>query len=89
MGLVISSLAANGLQATLVLVVLLIPQLVLGGAVVPLSRIEEPAKSMSNGMINRWSVSLLGYTTDINARLDNQLPATTSASSTSTRSATG
>jgi hypothetical protein len=25
-------------------------------------------------MINRWSVSLLGYTTDINARLDNQLP---------------
>ena len=74
MGLAHFSLAANGLQATLVLVVLLIPQLVLGGAVVPLSRIEEPAKSMSNGMINRWSVSLLGYTTDINARLDNQLP---------------
>jgi ABC-type multidrug transport system ATPase subunit len=74
MGLIISAFAANGLQATLVLVVLLIPQLVLGGAVVPLSRIEEPAKSMSNGMINRWAVSLLGYTMDMNTRLNNQLP---------------
>jgi hypothetical protein len=74
MGLIISAFAANGLQATLVLVVLLIPQLVLGGAVVPLSRIEEPARSMSNGMINRWAVSLLGYTMDMNTRLNNQLP---------------
>jgi ABC-type multidrug transport system ATPase subunit len=74
MGLVISSLAANGLQATLILVVMLIPQLVLGGAVVPLSRIEEPARSMSNGMINRWAVSLLGYTIDLNERLNAQLP---------------
>jgi ABC transport system ATP-binding/permease protein len=74
MGLLISSLAANGLQATLILVVLLIPQLVLGGSVVPLDRVEEPAKSMSIGMINRWSLSLLGHTMGINERLNNQLP---------------
>ncbi|MFN0074792.1 MAG: ATP-binding cassette domain-containing protein [Chloroflexota bacterium] len=74
MGLLISALASNGLQATLILVVLLIPQLLLGGAVVPLSRIEEPAKSMSNGMINRWAVSLLGHVTDVNERLNAQLP---------------
>ena len=74
MGLVISSLAANGLQATLILVVLLIPQLVLGGSVVPLNRVEEPARSMSYGMINRWSLSLLGETMNINERLNNQLP---------------
>jgi hypothetical protein len=29
---------------------------------------------MSNGMINRWAVSLLGYTIDLNERLNAQLP---------------
>jgi ABC-type multidrug transport system ATPase subunit/CRP-like cAMP-binding protein/ABC-type multidrug transport system permease subunit len=74
MGLFVSSLAGNGLQATLILVVLLIPQLLLGGAVVPLSRVKDAAKSMSYAMINRWSVSLLGYVTDINDRLERQFP---------------
>jgi len=74
MGLVVSSLAANGLQATLILIVLIIPQLLLGGAVVPLSRVKEDAQVLANIMINRWSVSLLGYVTELNDRMAAQSP---------------
>lgn len=72
MGLAVSSVAANGLQATLILIVLIIPQLLLGGSVVPLSRVKDVARIMADAMINRWSISLLGYVTDLNARLDAQ-----------------
>jgi ABC-type multidrug transport system ATPase subunit/CRP-like cAMP-binding protein len=74
MGLLVSSLAASGLQATLILIVLLIPQMLLGGAVVPLSRVKDSALFMSYAIINRWSVSLLGYVTDMNSRINAQLP---------------
>ena len=74
MGLVVSAFSANGLRATLILVVLLIPQLILAGAVVPLNRVTQVARYLSDAMISRWSVSLLGQVVDVNARLNAQLP---------------
>jgi ABC transport system ATP-binding/permease protein len=77
MGLLVSGLAGNGLQATLILVVLLIPQLILAGAIVPLSQVTKIAQFLADTMISRWSVSLLGYVADVNAQLDVQLPENT------------
>lgn len=74
LGLTISAVSANGLQATLILVVLFIPQLLLAGGIQPLSRVTEPARLMSYGLISRWSLSLLGRATDLNARIGAQLP---------------
>ncbi len=74
LGLLVSALTTNGLQATLIVVVLLIPELTLGGATVPLSQVNEIARALSLGMISRWSLSLLGHYVDINARLDAQYP---------------
>ena len=74
MGLLVSGLCANGLQATLIIVILLIPQLTLAGAIVPLSQISEGAQYVADTMISRWAISLLGYTTEMNARLDAQAP---------------
>ncbi len=74
MGLLVSGLCSNGLQATLIIVILLIPQLSLAGAVVPLSQVSKAARYVSDTMISRWSISLLGHTVDLNARLDAQAP---------------
>ncbi|HZO27591.1 MAG TPA: ATP-binding cassette domain-containing protein [Chloroflexota bacterium] len=74
MGLLVSGLSGNGLQATLIIVILLIPQLSLAGAVVPLSQVSKIARYLSDTMISRWSISLLGHTVDLNARLDVQAP---------------
>lgn len=46
--------------------------LLLGGSVVPLSHVKDVAHVMADAMINRWSISLLGYVTDLNARLGAQ-----------------
>jgi ABC-type multidrug transport system ATPase subunit/CRP-like cAMP-binding protein len=77
MGLLVSGLSGNGLQATLILVVLLIPQLILAGAIVPLSQVTQLARYFSDTMISRWSVSILGFIVDVNTQLDAQLPENT------------
>jgi ABC-type multidrug transport system ATPase subunit/ABC-type multidrug transport system permease subunit len=74
MGLLVSAIAANGLQATLVMVLLLVPQLILSGSVVPLGQLNFGPKLASHLIIGRWSLSLLGYFADLNARLGAQLP---------------
>ena len=74
MGLLVSGLSSNGLQATLILVILLIPQLILAGAVVPLSQVTQTARYFSDTMVSRWSISVLGHLVDVNAQLDAQLP---------------
>ena len=74
MGLVVSAVAANGLQATLVMVLLLVPQLVLSGSLVPLSQLNPAPKAISTVIIGRWSLSLLGHFVDLNSRLAAQFP---------------
>jgi ABC-type multidrug transport system ATPase subunit len=74
LGLMISAASGNGLQATLILVVVFIPQLMLAGGIQPLSRVTTGAKVMAYGLVSRWSLSLLGHAVDLNARIDAQLP---------------
>ena len=74
LGLQVSAMCSNGLQAAVIAVVLLIPQGALSGASIPLSQIKEAARVLSYATMSRWAVSLLGHQVDINPRLEAQYP---------------
>ena len=74
LGLQISAMCSNGLQAAVITVVLLIPQGALAGANIPINQIKEAARALSLLMMSRWGVSLLGHTLDMNPRLEAQYP---------------
>ncbi|MGI8827261.1 MAG: ATP-binding cassette domain-containing protein [Chloroflexota bacterium] len=73
MGLLVSSISGSSLQATLIVVMFVTPQLVLAGASVPISQMTSVAKVISGFMISRWSLSLMGTNFHLNARLHAQL----------------
>jgi len=78
LGLLVSAVSKNSLQATAVVVILIIPQLILAGASVPLSRVSAAGGLLSSVMLSRWSLSLMGHAVDINTRLQSQvIPGTT------------
>jgi hypothetical protein len=74
LGLFISAISTNGLQATLILMMVFIPQQLLAGGIQPLSRVTEAGRLASTMLISRWSLSLLGHAVDLNTRLEAQLP---------------
>src|SRR5207237_1245941 len=70
----------NSLQAGATVILLIIPQLILAGAYVPLSRVSGAGNLVATLFVSRWSLSLLGHFTDMNVRLNAQLvPGSTNA----------
>jgi ABC transport system ATP-binding/permease protein len=73
MGLAVSALSTNTLRAMLLHSLVLNPQLVLCGALVPLKQLDEGSKVVADLTIGRWGVSLLGYLNDVNDLFEAQM----------------
>lgn len=68
-GLLVSALARSVDQATSLIPLLLIPQLLFGAALVPLNRMSTPIKALSDLMVSRWAFAGAGHTIHMNLRL--------------------
>ena len=69
MGLAVSALAKSVDQATSFVPLLLIPQLLYAGAVVPYESMQAVAKAISVFVVARWGFAASGETIDMNGRL--------------------
>jgi hypothetical protein len=69
LGLVISTLARSVDQATSLIPLLLIPQLLFGAALVPFARMSAPLKVLADLMVSRWAFAGAGHAIHMNARL--------------------
>ena len=76
-GLMVSAIATNGLQATLLIIVYMMVQLAIAGGIVPIKGMDDVARAISYLTPGRWALSLLGMIVDINARIDAQMPKNT------------
>jgi ABC-type multidrug transport system ATPase subunit/CRP-like cAMP-binding protein len=74
MGLLASAVSANSDRAMTLVPILLIPQLIFAGALVPLDRMLVPAKVLAQLMISKWSLELAGSITDLAPRFEAQFP---------------
>jgi hypothetical protein len=72
MGLLVSSLSHNQDQAITIAVLLLIPQLIFAGAIVPLSEMSGVARVVADFMPSKWSLELLGGLTDLDPAIVQQ-----------------
>jgi ABC-type multidrug transport system ATPase subunit/pSer/pThr/pTyr-binding forkhead associated (FHA) protein len=68
-GLVVSTLARSVDQATSLIPLLLIPQLLFGAALVPFARMTAPIKALSDLMVSRWAFAGTGHAIDVTRRL--------------------
>ena len=59
MGLVVSAAARSGVQAATLIPLVLIPQIILGAAIMPLWRVPESARWVSQAMVSRWGYEAL------------------------------
>jgi hypothetical protein len=73
LGLLTSAAVADAAQATLALPMLCFPQVLFGGAVVPVADMAVPGQLVSVGMTNRWAFESLGRSLHLEA-LANELP---------------
>jgi ABC-type multidrug transport system ATPase subunit/pSer/pThr/pTyr-binding forkhead associated (FHA) protein len=69
MGLLVSALAGTEDQATSVIPLVLIPQLLFAGAIVAVARMNEAMAVLSVGAFSRWSLAGTGSAVDVDARL--------------------
>lgn len=74
MGLLVSTLASNSDRATVAVPLLLIPQLIFSGALVPLSGMRLPGRILSEFMISKWALQLAGGLSRVGERFVAQLP---------------
>jgi ABC transport system ATP-binding/permease protein len=72
MGLLVSALSTNTLRAMLLHSLVINPQLILCGALVPLKQLDSGSRAVADVMIGRWAVSLLGYLNDVNGLFEAQ-----------------
>jgi ABC-type multidrug transport system permease subunit len=68
-GLVISTLARSVDQATSLIPLLLIPQLLFGGALVAFAHMGAGIKGLADLMVSRWAFAGAGHTIQMNERL--------------------
>jgi ABC-type multidrug transport system ATPase subunit len=68
LGLLVSSLVRTEDQATSLIPLLLIPQLLFAGAIVPLHKMHSLISGLAGFMTSRWSLASVGTTLDLNAR---------------------
>ena len=70
MGLCISALATRESQATSVMPLVLIPQLLLGGAVQPIAQLGDVMEALSVLVFARWAFAGVGTEVDVEDRLE-------------------
>ena len=69
MGLLVSSLVRTQAQATSLIPLAVIPQLIFAGAIVPVARMADPARAIADVVFAQWSLAGLGSAIDMNSRL--------------------
>jgi ABC-type multidrug transport system ATPase subunit/pSer/pThr/pTyr-binding forkhead associated (FHA) protein/ABC-type multidrug transport system permease subunit len=69
LGLVVSTVARSVDQATSMIPLLLIPQLLLGAALVPLARMSSAVRAVADLMVSRWAFAGSGNLIHMNTRL--------------------
>ena len=74
MGLLVSAVVGNSDRAMAIVPLLLIPQLMFAGALVPVNKMLEPAKVLAQLMIDKWSLELAGGITQLAPRFEAQYP---------------
>lgn len=79
-GLVVSATAASEDQATAMIPLLLVPQLLFGGAIVPLAQMSGFVQGLAALVPARWAFAAAGHTIDLNGRIaaDRKFAATSS-----------
>jgi ABC-type multidrug transport system ATPase subunit/pSer/pThr/pTyr-binding forkhead associated (FHA) protein len=70
LGLVVSALARSVDQATSVIPLLLIPQLLFGAALVPFARMSHPMRVLSDLMVSRWAFAGAGHVIHMTTRFE-------------------
>lgn len=70
LGLCVSAIASTGDQAVSSLPILLIPQVLLGGLIIPLDQMGAFGKSLAGISISRWSLGALCRTLDLAGRYE-------------------
>ena len=75
-GLLVSTVARSVDQATSVIPLLLIPQLLFGGALVALDRMGTVIKILADLTVSRWAFAGVGHAISMNARLAEEPKAT-------------
>ncbi len=69
MGLLISASVRSDEQAMSLIPLALIPQLLFGGAIVPIARMGEPVKALSAAVFEQWVFAGVGTAVDMNGRI--------------------
>ena len=69
MGLLVSSVVRTQDQATSLIPLAVIPQLLFAGAIVSLERMAEPARILADAIFARWALAGIGAAVDMNSRL--------------------
>jgi ABC-type multidrug transport system ATPase subunit/pSer/pThr/pTyr-binding forkhead associated (FHA) protein len=69
MGLLVSTTVSSQEQATSLIPLAVIPQLLFAGAIVPLARMAEPAKALADAVFSQWALAGLGTAVGMNERL--------------------
>jgi ABC transport system ATP-binding/permease protein len=72
LGLVISAAVRSQEQATSLIPLVLIPQLLFGGAIVPVASMTAPLEALAGVVFARWSFAGAGTAIDLNARIAEQ-----------------
>lgn len=70
MGLLISAIARSEDQATSYIPIVLIPQLLFAGAIIPVEKMGAAAAAVSNAVFARWSFADIGTAIGVKERLD-------------------
>jgi ABC transport system ATP-binding/permease protein len=68
MGLLVSTLVSNRDQATSLIPLAVIPQLLFAGAIVPLARMGDAARVLAELIFGQWALAGVGTAVDMNAR---------------------
>jgi ABC-type multidrug transport system ATPase subunit len=74
MGLLVSATVGNSDRAMAIVPILLIPQLMFDGTLVPLEQMLGPAKGLAQLMMSKWSLELAGSITHLAPRFQAQFP---------------
>jgi ABC-type multidrug transport system ATPase subunit len=76
-GLLVSVLVQNAGQATTVLPIVVIPQLLLAGALIPPSQMIPPIKALSDITLSRWALSGIGNALELGSGISSDLSSVT------------
>jgi ABC-type multidrug transport system ATPase subunit len=69
MGLLVSAVVSSEDQSMSLIPLVIIPQLLFAGTVVPLERMAEPIKSISRLFFSQWGLRGVGHAVDVNGRI--------------------